>query len=268
MKDKVAIVCGSSRGMGLAIAEEFLMRGAKVTICARNEERLFEAMRELTFRAVNKLQDRDAVNRLIAVSGDVRNYNDIERVVDETVDAFGTVHILVNNSGGPPAGFFDELTDDDWMNAVQLLLMSVVRLTRKVAPYMKNQKWGRIINITSYSVKQPIENLVLSNSIRLAVVGLAKTLSLQWAKYGITINNIAPGPVRTERIEELSMNISKREGIEYEEALNRWIETVPVGRFGKPQEIAKLAAFLASDDASFITGTTIQIDGGSVKYVL
>ncbi len=268
MNDKVAIVCGASRGMGRAIAQELFMRGAKITICARNENKLFETMRTLTFRAINELKDRGATDRIIAVPGDVRNYDDLKRVVDETVNNFGTVHILVNNYGGPRAGYFEELSDEDWYDSFELIFMSVARMIRLVSPYMKRQKWGRIINITSMSVKQPIDNLILSNSLRLALVGLAKTLAIQWAKYGITINNIAPGPIRTERIEELVKNKAEREGISYEDSLDTWISEIPAGRLGKPEEVAKLVAFLASDDASYITGTTIQIDGGAVKFVL
>ncbi len=268
MKDKIAIVCGASRGMGRAIAEEFLMSGASVAICARDEERLMETIRYLTFKAVSQLHDKNAPNRIIAVPGDVRKVADIETVVHETVDAFGTVHILVNNYGGPPAAYFEELSDEDWQDSFELVFMSVVRAIRLVAPYMKKQQWGRIINMTSMSVKQPIDNLVLSNSMRLAVVGLAKTLAGQWAKYGITINNIAPGPVKTERIEELSRAIAERDGVSYEEALQSWINTVPAGRFGKHEEKAKLVAYLASPEAGFITGTTIQIDGGAVRFVL
>ena len=268
MKNKVAIVCGSSRGIGRAIAQEFLMRGANVTLCARDEKRLFDTMQAFTYQAVNEAKDREVTERIIAVPGDVRKVDDLRRVVDETVDAFDTVHILVNNAGGPKAGYFEELSDDDWYDAVDLTLMSAVRMTRLASPYMKKQKWGRIINITSMSVKQPIDNLILSNSIRLAVVGLAKTLSIQWAKYGITVNNIAPGPIRTERLEELVRATADKEKTSYEEAMKSWIEEVPMGRLGRAEEVAKLAAFLASDDSAFITGTTIQIDGGAVRFVL
>ncbi len=267
MKDKVAIVCGSSRGMGRAIARKFAESGAKVVMVARNEENLLQSMREITSEIVQN-GDKNVMNRVMAVPGDVTRKEDIERVVRETVEEFGTVHILVNNTGGPPAGYFEELTDEDWYRAVDLTLMSVVRFTRLVAPYMKKQNWGRIINMTSMSVKQPIDNLLLSNSIRLAVVGLAKTLALQWAKYGITVNNVAPGPIYTERIKELSWARAKKEGITYEEALNLWVKEVPMGRMGQTEEVAELVTFLASEHAGYITGTTIQIDGGAIKYVL
>ena len=267
MKDKVAIVCGSSRGMGKAIARKFTELGAKVVMVARNEEHLLQSMREITSDIV-QTGDKSVMHRVMAVPGNVTKKEDIERVVEETIEEFGTVHILVNNAGGPPAGYFEELSDEDWYQAVDLTLMSVVRFTRLVAPYMKKQKWGRIINMTSMSVKQPIDNLLLSNSIRLAVVGLAKTLASQWAKYGITVNNIAPGPVYTERIKELSWARAEKEGITYEEALALWIKEVPMGRLGQAEEVAELAAFLASEHAGYITGTTIQIDGGAIKYVL
>ncbi|OYT59909.1 short-chain dehydrogenase, partial [Euryarchaeota archaeon ex4484_178] len=174
MKDKVAIVCGSSRGMGKAIAREFLRQGAKVVMMSRNEENLMKAMREISSEIVQD-GDKGVMERVIAIPGDVRNKADIERVVKETVEEFGTVHILVNNTGGPPAGYFEDLSDDDWYNAFNLTFMSVVRFVREVAPYMKRQRWGRIINITSMSVKQPIDNLILSNALRLAVVGMSKT---------------------------------------------------------------------------------------------
>ncbi len=267
MKDKVAIVCGSSRGMGKAIAREFAKQGAKVVMMARNEERLVNAMREITSEIVQE-GNREIMNRVISIPGDVRNKEDIERVVRETVEEFGTVHILVNNTGGPPAGYFEDLSDDDWYNAFNLTFMSAMRFIREVAPFMKRQKWGRIINITSMSVKQPIDNLILSNSIRLAIIGMSKTLALQWSKYGITINNIAPGPIYTERIKELSQARAERDGITYEEALKSWLDEVPMRRFGEPEEVAYLATFLASDRAGFITGTTIQIDGGAIKFVL
>ncbi len=267
MKDRVAIVCGASKGMGKAIAKEFAKNGAKVVLVARNEENLLKTMQEITAENVQRF-DKGITNRVLAIPGDVRSKDDIKRVIKETVDEFGAIHILVNNAGGPPPGYFEDFKDDDWYNAFNLTFMSVVRFIREVAPYMKNQKYGRIINITSMSVKQPIDNLILSNTMRLAVVGLAKTLATQWAKYGITINNIAPGPIYTERIKELSWSIAEKKGITYEEALKSWIKEVPAERFGEPEEVAYLASFLASERAGYINGTTIQIDGGSIKFVL
>ena len=253
MKGKIAIVCGASRGMGRAIAEEFSRRGAKVMAIARTEKRLKELAKAI---------------KGDYIVADMNRAEDICRAVNYVVEKYGTVHILVNNTGGPPAGYFEEFDDEVWQKAFNQTFMSAVRFIRLVAPYMKKQKWGRIINITSMSVKQPIENLILSNSIRLAVIGLAKTLAIQWARYGITVNNIAPGPIHTERIEELSLAKSRAENISFEEAMAQWINSVPMQRLGKPEEVAKLASFLASEDAGFITGTTIQIDGGAVKFVL
>ncbi len=267
MKNKVAIVCGASRGMGFAIAREFARNGARVVMVARNQENLFKAVRKIIEETIEEVGRKVAKN-IIAVPGDVTRKEDIERVIDETVKEFGTVHILLNNAGGPKAGYFEELSDEDWYNAYNLTFMSAMRFIRGVSPYMKKQRYGRIINITSMSVKQPIDNLILSNSIRLAVVGMAKTLAMQWAKYGITINNIAPGPIHTERIEELTRRRAEHEGISYEESLKKWILDIPMGRLGKADEVAYLASFLASERAGFITGATIQIDGGSVRFVL
>ncbi|MGQ4832389.1 MAG: SDR family oxidoreductase [Candidatus Asgardarchaeia archaeon] len=259
IKGKVAIVSASSQGIGKAVAFELAREGAKVTICSRNKENLDKTADEI------KKETRAEV---IAVQADITKPKDIEKVVNATIEAHGTVHILVNNSGGPPAGYFEDFSDDDWYRAIDLLLMSTIRFIRFVLPYMKKQNWGRIINLTSVSVKQPIDNLILSNSIRLAIIGVAKTLANQLARYNITINNVCPGPTLTKRIENLAKARAEREGITIEEALENWIKEIPMKRMGKPEEIAALVTFLASERAGFITGTTIQIDGGYVKSIM
>ena len=259
LNDKVAIVSASSKGLGKATAKVLSMEGAHVVILSRNEENLKKAKEEL---------EKTAKGRILPVVADVTKSGDIEKVVKTTVEEFGTVHILVNNAGGPPAGYFEDFNDDDWYASVDLLLMSSIRFIRLVLPYMKKQKWGRIINITSVSVKQPIDNLILSNSIRLAIVGMAKTLSKQLAKYNITINNVAPGYILTDRVRSLLETRAKSENKSYEDVYNEIVKNIPVGRIGEPEELGSLIAFLASERAGYITGATIQIDGGMTSFPL
>ncbi|HEX08657.1 MAG TPA: SDR family oxidoreductase [Thermoplasmatales archaeon] len=259
LKGKIAIVSASSKGLGKATALKLAMEGANVVILARNERKLKETKKEII--------DKTSVE-VLAIRADVRKREDIENVVNEAIKCFGTVHILVNNAGGPPAGFFDEFSDEVWYDAIDLLLMSTIRFTRLVLPYMKKQKWGRIINITSISVKQPLDNLILSNSIRLAIIGMAKTLSRQVAPYNITINNVAPGPILTDRLKSLVESEAKRKNITFEEELAQYTVDIPMKRVGKPEELAALIAFLASEKASYITGVTITVDGGMTRFVL
>ncbi len=255
---KVALVAASSRGLGKAVAAGFAREGAKVVICARSAETLERAAEEIR---------RETAATVLAVPTDLTDPEQIAALVARVEGEFGTVHILVNNAGGPPAGYFQDLDDEKWRQAVELTLMSSVRLTRAVLPFMKKQKWGRIINITSVSVKQPIDELLLSNSLRLAVVGWAKTLANQVAAEGILVNNVCPGWTRTDRVVELFTARAKREGTSAKQIESRITSTIPMGRLGRPEELANLVVFLGSECASYLTGTSIQVDGGAVKGI-
>jgi 3-oxoacyl-[acyl-carrier protein] reductase len=259
LKDRVAIVGASSRGLGNACALELAREGARVVLCARNAERLNSAAEEV--RAATGAE-------AVAIQADLVDERQIRHLADETVRRFGRIDILVTNNGGPLAGYFDHFDDEAWLAAHQLTLMSAVRLIRAVLPAMRAQQWGRIINITSVSVKQPIDNLLLSNVYRSGVIGLAKTLAAQLAGDGITVNNVAPGYTRTDRMVELAQSRAAREGKTPGEILAETTAAVPMQRMAEPGELAALVAFLASERASYITGTTIAVDGGYVKGVL
>ena len=259
LKGKVALVSASSRGIGKAVAKELAMEGCKVIICARTKDSLNATKREI---------EEETNSEVVAVTAIITKYADIKKVVDEGLAAFGKIDILVNNSGGPPPGFFLELNDNTWYNAIDLLLMSTVRFTRLVLPGMQERKWGRIINLTSFAVKQPVDNLILSNSIRLAIIGFAKTLSNQVGKDNITVNNITQGLTLTEKVKQLAQNIATNKNIEVEKVFENWKQEIPVRRLAEPEEIAAVVAFLASKRASFINVATIQVDGGQIKFVM
>ncbi|MFQ5603034.1 MAG: SDR family oxidoreductase [bacterium] len=259
LNKRVALVAASSQGLGKAIASSLAREGANVVICSRSAKNLQAAEEDIRATA--------AEVETLTVVADLTQPQDIEKLVEKTVERFGTVHILVNNAGGPPPGFFSELNDESWQMTVDLILMSSVRLTRAVLPFMKKQRWGRIINVTSVSVKQPIDELLLSNSLRLSVIGWAKTLSNQVAKDGILINNVCPGWTRTERVAELIQALAASQGKTPEEIDHSITSNIPIARMGKPEELANLVVFLASERASYLTGTSIQVDGGSVKSI-
>ena len=259
LKGKVALISASSRGIGKAVAKELAMEGCKVIICARTKDSLNATKREI---------EEETNSEVVAVTANITKYADIKKVIDEGLAAFGRIDILVNNSGGPPPGFFLELDDNIWYNAIDLLLMSMVRFTRLVLPGMQERKWGRIINLTSFAVKQPVDNLILSNSIRLAIIGFAKTLSNQVGKDNITVNKITQGLTLTERVKQLAQNIAANKNIEIEKVFENWKQEIPVRRLAEPEEIAAVVAFLASKRASFINGATIQVDGGQIKFVM
>jgi 3-oxoacyl-[acyl-carrier protein] reductase len=259
LKNKVALVAAASRGLGRAVAEELSAEGASLIICSRKTE---------TIEGVAQEIKNASGGEVLGVAADVSNPADVTRLVQAGVERFGRIDILVTNAGGPPAGQFESFTLAHWEEATRLLLHSAVELARQVLPGMKERRWGRILNITSIAVKQPVDNLILSNSVRAAVTGFARTLANEVASLGITVNNIMPGYTRTERVEELARMMSEKQGITPAEFIARWEKEIPMGRIGTPAEFAALAAFLVSERASYITGTSIPVDGGWIKALL
>lgn len=259
LKGKAAFVAAASKGLGRAVAEELAAEGVDLFLCARGEDALMRTCDEIA---------RSSGVRVEAMTADLSREEETRAVVRAAIARFGKVDILVTNAGGPPSGKFESLTPQMWKDAVDLTLMSVVNLTTEVIPGMKERRWGRIVNVTSIAVKQPVEGLMLSNSLRSAVTGFAKTLANEVASFGITVNNILPGYTRTERVEQLSDAAAKREGITREAATARWESEIPMRRLGEPREFGALAAFLASERASFITGTSIPVDGGWIRSLL
>jgi len=256
IKDKMAFVTAASKGLGKAVAMQLSEEGAQVVICARNEEHLFRARDEIINRTGGVVK---------AISLDVTNTEQVASAVEEIKKEFGTLDILVCNAGGPPAGMFEDFSIDDYRNALELNLLSTISLCHAVIPHMKKQQWGRIINITSVSVKQPIDNLILSNTARTGVIGFSKSLSNQVAKFGITVNAVCPGYTKTERVTNLARAFEETGKGTIDEFYKKIESTIPMGRLGSPEEFASAVAFLASERASYITGVALQIDGGFVK---
>lgn len=255
LKDKIALVAASSKGLGRASAETIAAEGGKVTICARNAEALEQTRAEMAAAGFE----------VLAIPADMTSAADIENVVNQTVEHFGGLHILVTNAGGPPPGYFPDFNDAAWEAAANLTLMSTVRLIRAALPHMQAAGWGRIINITSISVKEPVANLLLSNAMRPAVHGLAKTLANQIAGDGITINNVMPGYTLTDRVQQLAEARAAESGKTPEEIVAGLGQPVPLGRVGQPEEFGAVVAFLASEKASYVNGVSIPVDGGFIK---
>ncbi len=254
---RVAIVCAASEGLGLAVARGLAAEGARIAMCSRSQEKLAAAAEEIR---------QETRADVFAQTCDLRKPEEIDAFVTGVARRYGRrIDILFNNVGGPPAGTFESITDGHWQDAFELVFMSVVRLTRAVLPFMKEQRWGRIINMTSTSARQPIDGLICSNALRPALVGLAKSLSREVGHMNILVNNVAPGMFLTARHRELLDAMAHQQGVPEEEVLRQRVGQIPQGRMGEPAELAAVVVFLASEAASYLTGTTIVADGGMVR---
>ena len=259
LENRIALVAASSKGLGRAVAAELAAEGAALIMCARETAALDDAKRSIT----------DAFGvKVVAIATDLSDPQQVDRLVAEGLSHFGRIDILVTNTGGPPAGEFETHSPEVWRDAIRQNLESVLNLTRAVLPGMKERRWGRILNITSIAVKQPIDSLILSNSVRAAVTGFARTLANEVGAFGITVNNVMPGYTRTERLEELADRMAETKGITVAEVTGAWEGEIPMGRLAEPRELGALVAFLASERAGYITGTSIPVDGGWIRALL
>jgi 3-oxoacyl-[acyl-carrier protein] reductase len=256
MKGRVALVTGASRGLGLAIARELAREGARLAIVARGKEGLTDVARQL---------EQDFETEVFPFPGDVSHHEGMAVIVLAVASKLGGLDILVNNTGGPAEGRFEQLRDKDWQTSFEGTFLSVVQACREAIPYMRKKGWGRIVNILSVSARQPIEGLFTSSALRAGLVGFTKTLSQEMAKDHITVNAVLPGFTQTERLQDLARTRAKEQGVTPEAILDGWRKAVPAGRLGEPEEVGKAVAFLASEAASYITGVSLAVDGGYIK---
>ncbi|MGB7283155.1 MAG: SDR family oxidoreductase [Candidatus Acidiferrum sp.] len=259
LEGRVAIVAAASKGLGRAVAEALAREGARVAICSRSASQLEQAAAHIL-----ESTGREVFHQAV----DVTNPSAVAHFVAGVEDHFGRLDICISNSGGPPSKLFADAQPDDWRSAVDLLLMSAVFFAREALPRMQKNKWGRFLTVTSSAVKQPIDGLPLSNSIRAAVTGLARTLANEYAKHGITVNNVCPGYTRTARLDGLAATISARTGTPSESVFADWTRQIPAGRIGTPEEFAAVVAFLVSERASYVNGVSLAVDGGMVRSLL
>jgi 3-oxoacyl-[acyl-carrier protein] reductase len=256
IKNRVAVVAASSQGIGRATAEALAAEGCHLAMCARGEKTLQHAAEKI--RAQHDVQ-------IIAKALDVSDAKEVHSFVEEVVAKLGSVDICVTNAGGPPSKGFLAATVEEWRKAVELNFLSTVYFAREVIPYMQRKRWGRIITITSVTTRQPIENLVLSNAVRAAVVGLVKSLANEFGKDGILVNNVGPGYTATDRLKELAGSLSAAKGKSEKEIFDGWAADAPLKRLGEPREVAEAIVWLASERASYVTGQTLLVDGGMYK---
>src|SRR3989441_5812580 len=260
LKGKVALVTASSKGIGYGVAKVLASEECRVIISSRNIDSISRARDQIVQETGNR--------EVHAFSADLTVKEDIERLVKNATDKFGGVDILAYNTGPPKPGTFSELSEADWDKGVKLLLMSAVWLAKRLLPGMELKKWGRLVFITSTTLRQPIPNLVLSNTVRLSLAGLSKSLAIEYGGKGITSNGIMQGHILTDRQREIAEDISRRTGKPVDDAMRQALVDVPLGRYGTPEEIGYLVAFLASDKASYINGAMIPIDGGMIRATL
>jgi 3-oxoacyl-[acyl-carrier protein] reductase len=259
LKDKVVIVTGSSKGIGKTIATNFARENAKVTICSRNFDDIVNVSNNI----------KEITNsQILPIKVNLEKNDDIKNLINKTIEKFGRIDILVNNTGGPPPLKFLDTSEKEWKKAVDQLLISTINCCHQVIPFMKENGWGRIINMTSIAAKQPIDNLILSNAIRSGIHGLTKTLSNELAEYGITVNAVCPGYTLTERVIELANANAKKSGKNYKDVILEWEKQIPMGRLGTTDEISYLVLFYASEKSSYITGNITQVDGGYYKSII
>ena len=259
LENKVVLVTGASKGIGRAIATNFAKEKSKIVICSSNIKNLKKSSKEI--------EDKTGCI-VLPIQVNLNNIDEIKNMVKKIINKFQRIDILVNNTGGPPAIKFIDSNEKDWQNAIKQLLMSTINCCHEVIPVMKKNGWGRIINMTSIAAKQPIDNLILSNTIRSGIHGLTKTLSNELAEFGITVNAVCPGYTLTERVIELADVNAKKSGKKYQDIIKQWEKQIPIGRLGTTDEIAYMVLFYASEKASYITGNITQVDGGFNKSII
>ncbi len=258
LKNKNAIVCASSQGLGKAAAIDLAEEGVNLAICSRDQDKINKVKEEIHQKINSEI-------KVIALKVDLDSPDEIQAFYKQVENDLGSVDILVNNNGGPPPSTFEQLSDDDWQKAFNSTMMSCLRLSKLVIPNMKKNAWGRIINISSVSVKTPVNGLFLSNSLRMGVLGWAKALSDELAPHGVTVNTVCPGYTKTERVEAILETQSNSSGLKKEDIEKSIAENIPMKRVGEAEDLAGLITFLASEKADYMTGLAIQVDGGSAR---